>query len=208
MNTFPEIYREKNGFFHRYLSVFSSIYEDFQEDIEALPNILDLDTCPAELLPLYGGWLGIDVGQDFLGEDILRPLVKEAYSLNRMKGTRRVMERITEIVLGKKAMVAERNVIEDYIDQEQLADLDRLYGSSIYDVTILVQESITDVQKSQLLFLLEQFKPVRARLRIVNLKKNSMLDSYSYLDVNAGITQEGVGSLDTSQEMDGAIRLE
>lgn len=207
MNTFPEIYRERGGFFHRYLSVFSSVYNDFQKDIENLPQILDLDTCPAGLLPVYGRWLGINVGDDFLGEDILRPLVKEAYRLNRMKGTKAALERIARIVLGEEVLVLERNVMEDYIEKEQMAEFERLYGNSAFDVTILVKESITEVQKSQLLFLLDQFKPVRSRLHIIRLKKAGQLDSYSYLDMNARILEQGMGSLDSSQELDGMIRL-
>ena len=38
MQTFPEVYREKNSFFHRYLSVYSSIYNDFQEKLDACTN--------------------------------------------------------------------------------------------------------------------------------------------------------------------------
>ena len=207
MNTFPEIYRERGGFFHRFLSVFSSIYNDFQEDIERLPEILDLDTCPAGLLPVYGGWLGIHVGDDFLEEAVLRTLVKEAYRLNRIKGTRAALERISEIVLGEKVLVLERNVMEDYIEKDQMAQFERLYGNSPYDVTILVLESITEVQKSQLLFLLDQFKPVRSRLHIIRRKKAGTLDSYAYLDMDARISGPGEGSLDTSQELDGLIRL-
>ncbi len=207
MDTFPEIYRERGGFFHRYLSVFSSVYNDFQKDIEHLPRILDLDTCPPEFLPVYGRWLGIDVGDNFLDEGILRPLVKEAYCLNRMKGTKAVLERIAWIVLGEEALVLERNVMEDYIEREQMAEFEKLYGNSAFDVTILVNESVTEVQKSQLLFLLDQFKPVRSRIHIIRLKKAGQLDSYSYLDMNARIQEQGMGSLDTSQELDGMVRL-
>ncbi len=231
MDTFPEIYRERNSFFHRFMSVFSSIYNDFLEDIDGLPGLLDLDTCPVELLPVYASWMGLDVGNDFLEEQPLRALVKEAYRLNRMKGTRAALERIASIVLGKEVLVLERNMMADYIEsphdvssghsvphaapvqgafleKEQLEELERLYGSSIYDVTILVGEMLSEVKKSQLMFLLEQFKPVRSRLHIICLKKTGRLDAYSYLDMNARIPEQGDGRLDASQELDGAIRLE
>ena len=207
MDTFPEIYRERGGFFHRYMSVFSSIYNDFQKDIDNLPQILDLDTCPSRFLPVYGRWLGIDVGDNFLDEEILRPLVKEAYQLNRMKGTKAVLERIARIVLGEEVLVLERNMMEDYIEKEQMAEFEKLYGSSAFDVTIMVKETTTEVQKSQLLFLLDQFKPIRSRLHIIRMKKAGQLDSYSYLDMNARISRQGMGSLDSSQELDGNVRL-
>ncbi len=208
MNTFPEIYREPGSFFHRYMSVFSSVYEDFQKDIDALPELLDLDTCPDKLLPVYGRWLGLDVGQDFLDPQILRPLVKEAYRLNRLKGTKEVLERLTEIVLGEKALVLERNVMADYIGREQMEEFDRFYENGIYDVTILVSKPLPETKRSQLLFLLNQYRPVRSRLHLIYLKQTSTLDSYSYLDMNARVPDEQAAALDEQQELSGVIRLQ
>ncbi len=207
MNTFPEIYREKDSFFHRYMSVFSTIYNDFEGDIAALPELLDLDTCPAGLLPIYGSWMGIDVGKDFLDESILRPLVKEAYQLNRIKGTKMALERVAEIVLGSKVVVLERNMMEDYISKEQMREFERLYGNSIFDVTILVKDYISEVKKSQLLFLLNQFKPIRARLHLIVLQREGALDDYVYLDMNASIPSEKGGKLDYMQEIDDIIQI-
>ncbi len=207
MNTFPEVYRERGSFFHRYLSVFSSIYEDFQEEIEELPRLLDLDTCPAFLLPVYASWLGLAVGDNFLEEPVLRTLVKEAFSLNRMKGTKAALLRIARIVLGEDVVVLERNVMGAYIEKEEVPQMNRLYGRTAQDVTILVGRPLTEVKRSQLLFLLEQFSPVRARLHVVCLKRACVLDSYSYLDWNAMVPWQGQGRLDREQEMDGAVCL-
>ena len=207
MNTFPEIYREKGGFFHRYLSVFSSIYEDFQEEIEALPELLDLDTCPAFLLPVYASWMGLDVGENFLEESILRSLVKEACHLSRIKGTKAALGRITQIVLGEEALIVERNVMGACIRKDQLEQMNRLYGRSVHDVTILLQTPLSEVKKTQLLFLLNQFRPIRSRLHVVCLRDTSILDSYCYLDKNARIPWQGEGSLDREQEMDGSFCL-
>ena len=208
MDTFPEIYRERGSFFHRFMSVFSSIAGDFHQDIEHLPDLLDLDTCPERLLPLYGQWLGIDVGDDFLDAKILRPLVKEAYQLNRVKGTKAALERLTEIVLGEKALVLERNVMADYIGREQMAEFEKLYGNSVYDVTILVRKQVSEAQKSRLMFLLNQFKPVRSRLHLICLKQTDRLDAYSYLDMNARVPEEKSGRLDQKQGLGGMIRLQ
>ena len=207
MQTFPEIYQEKNSFFHRYLSVFSSIYEDFQEEIDDLPKLLDLDTCPAFLLPVYASWLGLRVGENFLEEPVLRALVKEAFSLNRIKGTKAALLRIARIVLGEEVVVLERNVMSAHIRKEQLKQVNRLYGGTVHDVTILVDQALTEVKKSQLLFLLDQFRPIRSRIHVVCLKKTCVLDSYCYLDWNAGIPWQGEGRLDREMEMDGAVCL-
>lgn len=207
MNTFPEVYRERNSFFHRYLSIFSSIFNDFQEDIHDLPRLLDLNTCPRELLPIYGKWLGIDITGDFLEEEQERTLVKEAYSLNRMKGTKAAVARICEILLGEEVRVLEQNVMKEYVTREEAGDFMDLYGRSPYDVTILVNRPISETLRYQLMFLLNQFRPVRSKIRIVSMESKGMLDAHSYLDINARIFKQEEGSLDESKTLDSYLVL-
>lgn len=207
MQTFPEIYRERNSFFHRYLSIFSSIYMDFQQDIEQLPGLLDIDTCPVQLLGTYGKWLGIDLDCDIQDEKILRDLVREAYSLNRMKGTKKAIARIANIMLGEDVLILEHNIMEDYLAGKDRADIAKLYGSSIYDVVMLVEHPVSELVKSQLMYLIDQFKPLRSRIHIVHLKSDGMLDSHSYLDMNARVFEVEKGGLDQNQSMDGVFTL-
>ena len=207
MQTFPEIYQERNGFFHRYLSIFSSVFNDFQEEIERLPELLDVDTCPAQLLNTYGKWLGIDLDCDIQDETVLRKLVREAYSLNRMKGTKKAIERIAEIVLGEKVLILEHNIMQEYLTGKDRSDIADLYGNSIYDVIMLVEHPISELVKSQLMYLLDQFKPIRSRIHIVHLKSDGMLDSHSYLDMNARVFDVENGTLDECQSMDSVVTL-
>lgn len=205
MQTFPEVYRERNGFFHRYLSIFSSIYKDFQNDIEQLPTLLDLDTCPAGLLVTYGRWLGIDLNCDIQDENVLRSLVREAYELNRMKGTKRAVCRIAELMLGEEVLLLEHNIMREYLSDR--TDITELYGSSMYDVIMLVEHPVSDLMKSQLMYVLDQFKPLRCRIHIVHLKSDGVLDSHSYLDMNARVFEVEHAGLDESQMMDGVVTL-
>lgn len=207
METFPLVYQEYGQFFHRYLSIFSSIYDDFDKEIEELPKLLDLDICSKELLSIYAGWLGIDIGDGFLAEDVLRELVKNAYQLNRMKGTKWCLEKITEILLGEPAVIVERNTTEDYLPREQVESVNRLYGKSLFDVTVMIKQQLDATKKSQLEFILRQFVPIRCNLRIVELNRSGLLDSYSYLDVNARVYQTYDGVLDSQQSMDDVITL-
>ncbi len=207
ISTFPGVYQERNSFFHRYLSVFSSIYNDFQDRIDDVADLLDLETCPTELLPVYAGWLGIEIWESFEKEPWLRTLVQEAYQLNRMKGTKSALERVAEIVLDEKVLVLESNVMRQYVEEEQLANFKRLYGNSRYDVTVLVKKELTGAERGKLLFLLEQFKPIRCRLHIMNLQQNGMLNSHSYLDMNSKMVQNRVGCLDDRQNMDDVIQI-
>ena len=191
MGAFPEVYRQENSFFHRYLSIFSSIYNDISEQNDKLYEMLDLDKCSPELLEMYGSWFGIDLRGGFLSEDVLRTIVKEAYQLNRMKGTRKVIERILEIMLGDDAVLLEN----------------RRQDGGIFDVTILVNRKLTEELRHQLTFLLNQFKPIRTNIRLLQMEKEAVMDGNSYLDMNATIPAEKHVVLDEEALYDGAITL-
>lgn len=192
MNMFPEIYREWNGFFHRYMSVFSSLFNDFQYKIDEYAENLNVDTAPPELLEIYASWMGIDVSGNFLDEEALRTLVREGPELNRKKGTKAALERLTEIILGEKSIVVEKKIAGDSDS----------YGESVYDVSILVKKFVDEKKKAQLFFLLQQFVPIRTRLQIIYLAQKSELDTHSYLDINAAIYSTGEAKLDEHMILD------
>lgn len=208
LDVFPEIYNGHNSFFHRYISIFSSIYNDFQQEIERIPRKLDIDTAPAEVLPIFAGWFGIDVSGGFLEEKKLRLLVKEAYELNKGKGSKRTLERLTEILLGEKAIIVENSRVREHSGKITKEILDNLFGESPYDVTIMIHTEVMQNQKRQLLFLLNQFKPIRAHLKLVILMGNGFLDSYCYLDVNAKIYDIREANLDKDCSIDGTVILQ
>ena len=207
MDTFPEVYREHGSFFHRYLSVFSSLYLDFQERIDRVAELMDIDTAPAELLPTFGRWLGGDVSGDFLKENRLRLLIREAYQLNRMKGTKAALQRVSEIILEEKVIILEKNVMREDTQAEDQRLYEELYGEGTYDVTMLISTYVPEHQKSQLMFLLNQFKPVRSRLKIRFLDTKGNLDEHAYMDMNAYVCEAAQGVLDERQGMDGSILL-
>lgn len=207
MDTFPEVYREYGSFFHRYMSVFSSLYMDFQDKIDHVSEFLDVDTAPAELLPIFGQWMGLDVSGDFLSEDRLRLLIKEAYALNRMKGTKTALARVCEIVLDEKVIILEKNVIHFNTQAGDKKLYENLYGEGIYDVTLLIHTYVPENQKSQLMFLLNQFKPVRSRLKIKYLEPSGNLDGHVYMDINAYVGGLQAGVLDERIGLDGNILL-
>ena len=205
MDAFPAIYRQRDSFFHRFLSIFSSIHSDLDREIENLPKLLDPDNCPRECLSVYATWLGIDLSGDFLTEETERLFVKEAHQLNRMKGTRQCLKRVIEIVLGESAIILENNTVQSYNSNKEIAD-ERFYGGGIYDVNILIRKPLSDSDRRQLGFLLDQFKPVRARLHLIPLKDTATIDGETYLDMNAVIDGDDYGVMDEGMEIgDGVI---
>lgn len=208
LRIFPEIYRERGSFFHRYLSVYSSVYNDFQEQITHRERMLDGNHAPPALLELYLQWLGIDVKGGFLEENVLRRLLSEAGRLLRRKGTRDSIARICRIVAGETPVIVEKSRMRPYGSAGGQAVYDMLFGSSPYDVTLLFSVRMEERKKRQLLYLLAQFQPVRCRLRIVFLERRGRLDSHSYLDRNAVIPVQTGGCLDREQALDQTVILQ
>lgn len=191
MDAFPEVYQERNSFFHRYLSVFSAVYQDFGWELEHIYERFDPDTAQYKELLELACWLGLDVKGDFLGEAALRVLIKQAYLLNKYKGTKAVLQRVIEIVLGEPAIIREK-CIEAHIQNEE-------EQKQKEDIVILIKTEVEQKQKTGLLFLLEQFKPMKCSMRIIFLKKGGRMDEHTYMDVNAMTQDLSFGYLDKGQ---------
>ncbi len=205
MDTFPEIYRERNSFFHRYLSIFSSIYNDFQQKIDNLPSILDLNTCPVEMLIEYGSWMGIDLEGGFLPEDVIRDIVKEAYELNRMKGTKKGIIRLLTLILREEPVVIEHNKVRAWLKEENIDYPTNFTPKGVYDVTILIRKRITEEVRHQIMYMLDQYKPVRTRINIAQMDENVIIDSNTYLDVNSKLPEKKKAVLDGEMSLDGSV---
>ncbi len=208
MDVFPEVYREKNSFFHRYLSILSSIHNDFQEKLNHREDMLDVEKASGKLLELFLKWMGIDVDGGFLDEDDLRRLLRESGDLIKYKGTRKSIESICELFVGEKPTILERSTMQKYVRNTEQGIYDDLYGNSPYDVTLVMTNIVDEHRKEQLLHLLRQFKPIRCRLHILFLKPRGVLDEHTYLDWNAVTFSQEEGNLDASTLLDGAIILE
>lgn len=190
MDIFPEIYRERNSFFHRYISVFSTIYNEMQSKFENITDIFDVEKTPKELLPVLAEWLGIDVYGDFLNENQLRQFVKEAYRLNKGKGTKKTLKRVAEITIGEEVVIKEKNIGDN---------------SAQSDITVMISKEIDQNKKAGILYILEQFKPVKSSMKIMFLSKNSKIDSNSYLDMNAAIEDGANKALDSNGNYENII---
>ena len=208
MQTFPEIYQEEAGFFHRYMSIFSSIYNDFQVQIDRIPNYLDFDTIPCEFLPILADWLGFQVDQGFLDEKTLRSLLKEIYALNRIKGTKKALKRIVNLIAGCEPIIIERNRLDGYIDKENVKVFKNLYGENPHDITILLNIPEDEKLYAKLKYLLNLFKPARSTLHLAFIENSDRLDAYCYLDLNTKLVRFEKGRLDKETRCNGRYCME
>ena len=205
--TLPALYRNDqpdDAFLHRYLSIFSSLYNDLQDTVDHLSRYLDLDTAPAEALPLFASWLGLELDGNFLDEESLRALLKIAPQLIAAKGTRRAIELVTSLFVEEPVYLVERNLL----DRTQLSTGSKLYGQTPYDFTLLIPRTSDELLHARLRFLVDQFKPMRSRAHIVFLGDEGGLDAFSYLDLNARILQISTGSMDDGRSYTGMTCLE
>jgi len=208
MQTFPEIYQEEGAFFHRYMSIFSSVYQDVAAEISSLDKYLDIERTPAAVLTELAGWMGFDVEGAFLEEDKLRKLVRALYSLNRIKGTKEAIKRLIKLVFDEEAVIIERSRIESYIAKGSKRTYQRLYGSSNQEVTILINRPLNEKLQAQMLFLIRQFAPVRSQMKLLFVQDCDMLDTYCYLDYNASLAVITNGGLDIGSRLDGMAILQ
>ncbi|MDR2163102.1 MAG: phage tail protein [Clostridiales Family XIII bacterium] len=207
LRTFPEVYRNTGAFFHRYISVFSSIYGDLEEEIDRVYELLDLDMCPAELLPVYASWFGITPDGDYMDEKRLRIFLKKAYSLIRKKGTREAIEELVGIFVDEPFYIVEHADVIGGSDRETKRALQRLYGDDPYSFTLLIKRKPDEKLQLRLMRLIEQFKPLRMNVRILFIEDKSALDSGANLDVNALLTNPKTGILDEGIALNGTDYL-
>ena len=200
--TFPEIYQTNGDFFHRYLSIFSSLYNDLQDTVDRLHEFVDLDTAPDEALPIFAGWLGLELDGSLLDPADLRRLLKLAPQLIRAKGTRRAVELIVGLFVEEPVYLVERNLLSPA--QREGGEL---YGESPFDFTVLISRRSDEGLRARLTYLIDQFKPIRSRARLVFLGDRSSLDAFSYLDVNGAVLQSVPGRLDDGEALTGMTYL-
>jgi phage tail-like protein len=208
MATFPEIYQEEGGFFHRYMSIFSSIYQDMSDELMDMERYLDIETTSVNALTEISSWLGFEARENFLEERMLRNFVGRIYELNRIKGTKKVMQEIIKVILDQDAVVLERNKMENHIPTQERDIYKRLYGDSINDVVILVKHKEDEKLHAQLMVILDEFKPVRSRIKLVFSSEGRNLDSYCYMDYNATLDRKVNAAVDGKYRMNGMVMLQ
>ena len=201
--TLPQVYQSDNEFLQRYLSIFSTMFQEFQEKLDALPELLDVDTAPKELLPVFASWLGLETDEMLFTPDELRQLVKAAPRLMERKGTKWAVETVIKLFVPEEVYIVEYNLLS--ADERHSKNL---YGETPYDFTVMVGRKMEEKLRLRLQFLIDQFKPIRSRYRIVFLNDCGGLDAFTYLDVNGTVLQNTPGNLDDGKALTGMTYLE
>lgn len=185
----PEIYRkeDKGAFLERYLGIFQTIYEDFNEEINRVLQNLDAESAQKKYLAWLAEWIGIK-DCHIWSEKQLRRLLKKGVLLYRKRATRQGISDFVELYTEERPFIVENHQLLYFRkDRKRFDNLQRLYGSNSCSFTVLVREEVFDsARKPQMLLqLLGEIKPVQTECRLVLLKPYLFAGQHSYLGVNS-----------------------
>jgi phage tail-like protein len=190
----PEVFAsEDSGFLERYLAIFGSIFADRRDLLAKLPDYLDIDKAPDDILPVLASWLGIELNFSFWSPDRFRKILKMAKEMSKFKGTKQVLEDIIEVYFGERPIIVEQFKWKKYKSVERQKGCENLYGSSANEFTLLIKHAVNETVFLHLKSLLDVLVPVRAKVNIVFLDNGSFLDRYTYVDINSKLTDDQMG---------------
>jgi phage tail-like protein len=168
----PEIFQaEKNGFLERYLAIFQTIQEEFEEKIDGNLKNYGAAAADYDFLKWLCSWYCMtDV--DLWTEDKLRYLLKNSYRIYQEIGTRKTMEEICTLYLGEKPEIIEYNQMDnpDFKDIHQLGKKNIFIHPNVF--TIIVETQLTNIQQDAFHKIVAGCKPAHMEANIIFLQKN------------------------------------
>ena len=191
MQTFPQVYQDEGSFFHRYLSIYSTLYNDMQVKIDNLHQLVNVEQAPLWVLHTLSGWMGLEL-EGVVSEAEVRKILPIAHSLLAQKGTRICLERILHLFLDVPIFIVESNLLT----LEQLESAGGVYPTGVFCCTVMLQCKAEEGLYRKLQRVLEQFIPLRTDLNIVFIEQGYCLNEYTYMDINSTLTQGVSGTMD------------
>lgn len=201
MQYLPQVYQtgmDSQCFSERFLSIFQSVYDDFDQQIEQSHYELEPLTTNKEMLYFLAEILNIEQVPSW-EEDKLRLLLSKAHQLFQKRGTKKGLEEILMLYMGE-----EPHILEDTQTPNQ--------------ITVLINEKyLTGRERNIILGIIYTFVPVGIEVNLVDLRDYFLLGDPLYISVNSktttydamkldGVSRVGysvVGCADTSEKNGG-----
>ncbi len=204
--TFPEVYQSADdGFFRRYLTILSTMYNEMQEKMDALDKLIDLSSASEELLMVFADWIGIAPARGVLATQQLRQYLGMAWPLIQGKGTRWALEWLTTLLLGEGHTYIVENSKGNGLERGAANGAN---GHEPYHLVILVNLPSNEQMHARLSQLIGQFKPLRCQVDIIFIGGQNAVDAYCYLDINAAIGVSATGQLNNRVILNGTTYLD
>ncbi|MDR1354301.1 MAG: phage tail protein [Oscillospiraceae bacterium] len=209
MQYLPEVFSSKaSDFFERYMAIFGSILFDRRLLLAKLPDYVDIDKAPDDVLPILADWLGIGFSMEVWGPDKFRKILKMAKEMSKFRGTKQALEEGLGVFLGEIPIVMEQFKWRKYSGVETQKGCENIYGTHANEFAILITNTVDEITFLHLKRLVDALIPLKAKANIIFLDKNSLLDKYTYLDVNAElIDSRKVPFFDGEYKLDSEVVL-
>ncbi len=203
----PAVYQEEESsrdFLERYLSLFGTLYDSVEEQIDGMAAWFDSERAQGGQLRWLASWLGLDSDVHWR-DDKVRALIRAAPELYRYRGTRRGISKLVETFTGRPPIIVEAFQYKAMRDNAELRRLmDRLYGGdNPYTFTVLLDQSQAPSEKERVLLrsLIEEHKPAYTEVRLVWLEPWMYLDLQTYLGVNTVLAEPSLFTLRPERNM-------
>lgn len=180
------------------LGVYQSRYMDLNQAMRNFPA--RLDPANPEALPQLPRWLG--ASRWAMDEQVAKLVLPQAYLLARMRGTRRGLIHLAQLVTGHPCRVVEGWRLDQNTAEQ--AAIPKLYGAEGEGIAILVPSQVSPADAERFRALLPDFVPLGVPYRMIHLEDGAPMDGYSYLDDNGVLTEEKGCQLDDT-ELDNVI---
>lgn len=181
----PAIYQEQD-FTYRYLSIFNSMLQDLEGEIDAMPRLLDVHSAPPEMLRFLAGWLCVEPEERGPLPERLPQVLEEYEGLYTVEGVKSSVRRLT----GRTPEIVEHFAVDPNDPAcRNPALYRRLYGENPYRFFLLLPND-TFASRWEMERFLERMKtlvPAETELELVLLKPCIQLDWHTYLGVNSRI---------------------
>lgn len=177
------------------LGVYQSAYLDQNAARSRFPD--RLDPLAPDSLPGLERWTGA-VRWLWSAPPSLRPrLTAAAPLLNRLRGTRRGLDLLVHLTIGKSGRLVEQFQWACSIpDAAERAACGRLYGSDAYQAALLLPGDTPGEAAAFLRDVLPDFLPAGVECALIPLTDGAPMDEYSFLDENARLTEPPPPALD------------
>ncbi len=185
----PMIYQTggREDFLGRFLGMFESIYQDFDERIENSTKQIDPMAAKPEFLDWLAQWVGI-TNAHLWQEDRLRLLLEGIVKKNLIRGTREYVEHMIATFTGEHPFIIEYGEVEAYRGNEKAyQSLTQSYAHGPYEVNVLVREQAAPSLREQhaLKKMIEDMKPAHIRMHLIILRPGIYLGQNVYVGVNS-----------------------
>lgn len=187
----PELYMKTGSFTERFLSIFTEIYRELEETIDASAELYSPEVCPEEFVEWLGEWVSAE-NMPLFPDDKKREYLLAIPELNKRRGTVRGLRELPELYCGARVFIVECYHVKKYFSS--CGDLARLYSGGRFTVWILC--SPTQCRPDDLREIVEAQIPANITAKIRILTDITELNNYCYLGVNSVLAGTRRAALD------------